>query len=129
MNTIQPSTIKLHRLSKQLELVFGTQTYRLSAEFLRVHSPSAEVRGHGKDEAVLQYGKINVGINRIAAAGNYALQIFFDDGHQSGIYTWSYLHELCVNEDQLWQTYLDALHRAGKSREPDVQVIQILTDK
>ncbi len=123
MSSSLPTKIKLHKQKKQLELVFGTQSYVLDAEFLRVLSPSAEVRGHGPGQAVLQHGKKGVGIERIAAAGNYALQIYFDDGHHSGIYTWDYLHELCLKETTLWNQYLAELHAAGKTREANAQVL------
>ncbi len=123
MSSVVPTKVKLHKQNKQLELIFSSQPYILNAEFLRVLSPSAEVRGHGSGQAVLQYGKKQVGIERIAAAGNYALQIFFDDGHYSGIYTWDYLHELCLNEQALWHKYLTELHAAGKTREADAQVL------
>lgn len=99
-----PSQIKLHRKSQTLELHF-TETYTLSAEFLRVHSPSAEVRGHGKGKEVLQLNKQDVHITHIEPQGNYAIRIIFNDGHDSGIYSWKYLHELCQQQDIKWQTY------------------------
>ena len=116
--------VHLHRQSKRLELIVDKVSYQLSAEYLRVHSPSAEVRGHGPGQDKLQFGKINVGINSINAAGNYGLRIEFDDGHNSGIYTWSYLTELCLNRDKNWQSYLAKLRREGKHRDPDTSVIQ-----
>ena len=82
-----PSKIQLHKQSQQLELHFGGEQFLLPAEFLRVHSPSAEVKGHGPGQAVLQYGKKDVAISKIERAGNYALKLIFDDGHDSGIYT------------------------------------------
>lgn len=121
-----PTKIQLHKQSRLLELEFGAQSYQLSAEYLRVHSPSAEVKGHGPNQAVLQYGKQDVNINGIARAGNYAVQISFDDGHDSGIYTWDYLYTLCVNHDRNWQNYLDALASAGKSRERDTSVVKFV---
>ena len=117
MAEIRPSNIRLHKKSKTLELVYGDNSYELRAEFLRVHSPSAEVRGHGVGNGVLQTGKKFVGIVGLEAAGNYALKITFDDGHDSGLYTWDYLHKLCIEHDSLWKAYLDALKDAGESRD------------
>lgn len=125
-----PDKVQLHRQSRQLELHYGNQngnqSFRLDAEFLRAHSPSAEVRGHGAGQGQLPHGKREVAITAVAAAGNYALQLTFDDGHDSGIYTWDYLYDLGVNQERYWQDYLDALHREGKSREPDTQVVKLL---
>ncbi|MAM71431.1 MAG: 1-(5-phosphoribosyl)-5-((5-phosphoribosylamino)methylideneamino)imidazole-4-carboxamide isomerase [Gammaproteobacteria bacterium] len=123
-----PGDIKLHKKSGQLELVYTDGAYTLSAEFLRVHSPSAEVRGHGVGQEVLQYGKKQVLISNIESVGNYALRLHFDDDHNSGIYTWEYLRELCLQEEALWQKYLNRLQAAGQSREPlpaDTQVVTI----
>ena len=100
-----PKQIKLHKKTQQLELVFADSTYSLSAEFLRVHSPSAEVKGHGPGQEVLQLNKENVTITNVLAQGNYAIKIVFSDGHDSGIYTWSYLYELGENEQTLWAEY------------------------
>lgn len=91
--------------------------YDLPYEFLRVHSPSAEVRGHGVGNEVLQYGKKDVTLLRIEPAGNYALKLVFDDGHDSGLYDWNYLHHLALNQESLWADYLQKLQTAGKSRE------------
>lgn len=121
-----PTKVQLHRRSKQLELHFHGQAYQLSCEFLRVHSPSAEVKGHGPGQEVLQTGKKNVGIDSLEATGNYALRIVFDDGHDSGIYSWEYLYRLCREQESMWQDYLQALHRAGKTREPGVQVVNLM---
>lgn len=121
-----PSKIQLHKQSQQLELHFGGEQFLLPAEFLRVHSPSAEVKGHGPGQAVLQYGKKEVGISKIERAGNYALKLIFDDGHDTGIYTWSYFYELGKNQEQLWQDYLDELHKAGKSREKDTSLVKFI---
>lgn len=121
-----PDKVLLHKTSRQLELVYGDRSYRLDAEYLRVLSPSAEVRGHGAGQGTLPVGKQEVGIQSIAAAGNYALAIVFDDGHDSGIYTWDYLHDLCVNQNRYWQDYLEQLRSAGKSRAPDTQVVKLL---
>ena len=121
-----PTKIQLHKKSRTLELGYDEQSFILSAEFLRVHSPSAEVKGHSPGQAVLQFGKINTGINRISTAGNYALQIFFDDDHNSGIFTWAYLRELCLHKDQNWQLYLDKLTASGKNRDPDTATIKFI---
>lgn len=121
-----PEQIKLHSRSQELELSYaGGHHYRLSAEFLRVYSPSAEVRGHGRGQEVLQTGKIHVQIRDIVAVGNYAIQLVFDDGHDSGIYSWSYLRELGENQQALWQDYLDRLRAANASRDPDEQVVTL----
>jgi len=121
-----PTKIQLHKQSQTLELHFGHEHYSLTAEFLRVHSPSAEVMGHGPNQAVLQFGKKDVGISKIERAGNYAIKLFFDDGHDSGIYTWNYLYELGSNQEKLWQEYLDALVHAGKTREKDTNIVKFV---
>lgn len=122
-----PSSIRFHKKSSQLELSYGADnTYFLSAEFLRVHSPSAEVVGHSPDQKKLQYGKQNVGIRQIERQGNYALRIHFDDEHNTGIYTWDYLHYLASNKDGIWKIYLDELHRANKSRDPHEVPVQFV---
>ena len=121
-----PTNITLHQQSKSLELGYANgEKHALSCEFLRVHSPSAEVRGHGKGQEVLQTGKINVHIQDIIPCGNYAIQLVFSDGHDSGIYSWHYLYELGKNQAQYWETYEAALREAGASRDPDVQVVQL----
>ncbi|WP_415886029.1 gamma-butyrobetaine hydroxylase-like domain-containing protein [Neptuniibacter sp. QD37_6] len=112
-----PTQIKLHKKSRTLELSYEDKTFELSAEYLRVHSPSAEVRGHGIGNGVLQTGKKHVGIKELIPSGNYALKIVFDDGHDSGIYTWDCLHDLAYNHDQYWQEYLQKLADAGESRD------------
>lgn len=121
-----PSKIRLHKQSRQLELQFGDETLLLSAEFLRVHSPSAEVKGHGPGQAVLQHGKREVAITHIERAGNYAIKLVFDDGHNTGIYTWEYLYHLGRNQESLWQAYLDALHQAGKTRAANTSVVRLI---
>ena len=116
MSTI-PRDIKLHAKSRTLELIYSdSETFELTAEFLRVHSPSAEVRGHGIGNGVLQTGKQLVGIKGVEATGNYALKIIFDDGHDSGLYTWEYLYDLSHNQDHYWNRYLEALREAGETR-------------
>ncbi len=121
-----PSDIKLHTQSKTLELVYsGSERYELSCEYLRVYSPSAEVKGHGPGQEVLQTGKTNVTINAIEPVGNYALQLFFSDDHDSGIYSWDYLYQLGTNKEAWWQDYLERLNEAGASRDPEIQVVRI----
>lgn len=112
-----PQKIKLHKKSKSLELSFADGHFELSAEYLRVHSPSAEVRGHGVGQEILQHSKKFVGIDNIEMSGNYALKISFDDGHDSGLFTWDYLHTLCHQQETIWQKYLDQLAAEGKSRD------------
>ncbi|MFW1676545.1 gamma-butyrobetaine hydroxylase-like domain-containing protein [Pontibacter sp. JAM-7] len=112
-----PSQIKLHKKSRTLELTYADGSYELTAEFLRVHSPSAEVRGHGIGNGILQTGKQWVAIKEVLPSGNYALKIVFDDGHDSGLYTWEYLHDLCHNQADYWQRYLKQLEAAGASRD------------
>ncbi len=130
-----PSAVKLHRRSAILELQYGDgEQYQLPAELLRVYSPSAEVRGHGKGQAVLQTGKRDVGLLKVEPIGHYAIKLTFDDGHDSGIYSWDYLYQLCLEKDTRWQSYLNDLANAGASRDPNernaalsdsVQVINI----
>lgn len=119
-----PSAIQLHKASKTLELHYGDDRYSLSAEFLRVHSPSAEVQGHG--QPILQVGKLHVGLKGVEPAGQYALKLVFDDGHDSGLFTWDYLYELATRQEQLWADYLAALAAAGKSRDPDESVVKLM---
>lgn len=121
-----PQHIKLHRKSRELALHYRDgREHRLSAEFLRVYSPSAEVRGHGHGQEVLQTGKLHVQIVNVKAVGNYALQLEFDDGHDSGIYAWDYLEELAEQQPALWENYLQRLDAAGASRDPDEQVVTL----
>jgi DUF971 family protein len=102
-----------------LELAFSDGAhFRLSYEFLRVHSPSAEVRGHGPGQETLQTGKRDVAIKDVEAVGHYAIRPTFSDGHDSGIYSWDYLHDLGTRHDELWQRYLARLAEAGASRDP-----------
>jgi DUF971 family protein len=128
MNKIDkiPVNIQLHQRSAVLELEYDNgKTYQLSCEFLRVLSPSAEVQGHGRGQEVLQTGKKNVKINNIKPVGKYAIQLVFDDGHDSGLYSWRYLHELCENQEAYWKNYLQRLHETGEGRDPDVQVVRL----
>jgi DUF971 family protein len=120
-----PTAIELHKASRTLTLKYGEQEqYSLPAEFLRVHSPSAEVQGHGNP--ILQTGKIAVGLSRIEPAGNYALKLIFDDGHDSGLYSWDYLYQLATRQEQLWADYLEELRKAGKSRDPSESVVKLM---
>jgi DUF971 family protein len=114
-----PTEIKLHRKSRLMEITFDDgERFELSYEFLRVHSPSAEVRGHGPGQEVLQTGKKEVDIVELEPVGTYAVQPRFSDGHATGIYSWEYLYELGSNRDQLWRGYLERLQNAGARREP-----------
>jgi DUF971 family protein len=114
-----PIEIILHQQSKHLEIAFDDGArYLLPFEFLRVHSPSAEVRGHGPGQETLQVGKAQVNVTGVEPVGSYALKIIFDDGHDSGLYTWEYLHELGKYKDAMWHDYLQKLAAAGETREP-----------
>ncbi|NBA94080.1 gamma-butyrobetaine hydroxylase-like domain-containing protein [Pseudomonas sp. R5(2019)] len=125
MTTKLPTAIELHKASKTLTLKYADgEVHHLPAEFLRVHSPSAEVQGHGKP--ILQFGKIGVGLTRIEPAGQYALKLTFDDGHDSGLFTWEYLYQLGVRQEQLWADYLDELRVAGKSRDPSESIVKLM---
>ena len=120
---MNPTGITYHRTSKTLELTYpGRQGATLPAELLRVYSPSAEVRGHSDAERVLQTGKKHVGIDRIEAVGNYAIRIVFDDGHDTGIYSWGFLRDLADNEADYWRRYLDELEEKNASRLPTIPV-------
>lgn len=113
-----PIGITLHQASRRLEVEFSTdERYEMSCEFLRVHSPSAEVRGHGPGQGTLQIGKEGVNILAIEPVGQYAVRLVFDDGHATGLYTWDYLRRLGRERDQLWRRYLDALAAAGHARD------------
>lgn len=125
-----PIEVKLHKKSAVLELVYSSEErYELSAEYLRVYSPSAEVKGHGPGQEVLQFGKQGVAIVKLEATGSYAIKPSFSDGHNSGIYTWTYLYELCHNYPTLWQDYLDKLHAAGKLRQALPDQTEVITLK
>ena len=113
----QPTEITLHQQSRELEIAFGDGArYRLSYEFLRVHSPSAEVRGHGPKQEILQTGKQDVKVLGVEPIGSYAMKIVFSDGHDSGLYTWEYLRHLGDHRDVMWQDYLHKMEAAGASR-------------
>jgi len=114
-----PTEIKLHQLSRRLEITFNNGTrFELPYEFLRVYSPSAEVRGHGPGQEVLQVGKKNIAIKGIEPVGSYAVTLTFSDGHDTGIYSWDYLYELGANYVALWGRYVNRMEAAGASREP-----------
>ena len=113
-----PENLVVHQKSKVLELTYADEKkYLLPFEFLRVHSTSAEVRGHGAGQEILQTGKRQVSILSLEPVGNYALKPTFTDGHDSGLFTWEYLHELCQNQDAMWQEYLARLEAAGVTRD------------
>ena len=118
-NTPQPTEIKLHQKSRVLEIEFADgKTFSLPCEFLRVYSPSAEVRGHGPGQEVLQTGKRTIEITAIEPVGTYAIQPQFSDGHNTGIYSWDLLYDYGVRRDEMWKHYLERLKNAGASREP-----------
>lgn len=122
-----PTKVQLRDKGRELVLSYADgRRYELSAEYLRVESPSAEVQGHGGEGGELPYGKENVRITSVVRTGHYALQFVFDDGHDSGIYTWEYLWQLARERDQRWRNYLQKLHERGISREPDVQVVRLI---
>ena len=117
-NSPRPTEIKLHQKSRELEIAFDDQReFRFSCEFLRVHSPSAEVRGHGPGQEVLQVGKKNVEITAIEPVGTYGVKLVFSDGHDTGIYSWDYFHDLGVKQNEYWKTYLARMERASAMRE------------
>ncbi len=114
-----PTEIKLHQKSRVLEIAFADGAiFRLPCEFLRVYSPSAEVRGHGPGQEVLQTGKKDVEISRIEPVGQYAVQLHFSDGHDTGIYSWDLLYDYGMRQDEMWRHYLRRMEEAGASREP-----------
>lgn len=118
-NTPCPTEISLHQASRQLEIAFDNgKRFTLSCELLRVWSPSAEVRGHGAGPGVLQTGKRLVNIVAIDPVGQYAVKLSFDDGHNTGLYSWDHLYDLGCHAEQYWQQYLDRLAAAGASRDP-----------
>ena len=116
--TPHPVSLTLHQQSRVLEIAFDDgRSFRLPYEFLRVNSPSAEVRGHGPGQEVLQAGKRDVTISEMEPVGHYAVRPRFSDGHDTGIYSWDYLYDLGARQDELWARYLDRLAAAGASRE------------
>ena len=122
-----PTRVVVPEAKDSLLLEFSDRKeYNLPAEFLRVHSPSAEVRGHGEGNETLQFGKRDIKIVSLEHTGNYALQIVFSDDHDSGIYSWEYLRKLAENQKTMWSAYLEKIHRAGLSRDSESQVIKLL---
>mgnify|MGYP001167408785 CR=1 FL=1 len=118
-DTPVPSDIKLHRVSKLLELHYpGGEHFSLPCEYLRVFTPSAEAKGHGVGQEILQVGKRDVTIDAIEAVGNYALKFIFSDGHDTGLYSWDLLYNLGKHHEELWQEYLKRLELASLSRDP-----------
>ena len=118
-NTPRPTEIKLHQKSRLLEIAFDDgKRYNLPCEYLRVFSPSAEVRGHGPGQEVLQVGKRAVEIKAIEPVGVYAVKLVFSDGHDTGLYSWEYLYELGEKQESSWKSYLARLDQAGASRDP-----------
>ncbi len=112
-----PTEIRLHQKSRLMEIAFADgKTFKLPYEFLRVHSPSAEVRGHGAGQEVLQVGKREIEIRALEPVGSYAVQPTFSDSHATGIYSWEYLYHLGENQDRLWAEYLEKLNKAGAGR-------------
>lgn len=119
-DTPTPTEIKLHQKSRRLEIAYSDgRTFSLSYEYLRVFSPSAEVRGHGPGQEVLQAGKRDVDVVSLDPVGSYAVQPTFSDGHATGIYSWDYLYSLGTDQDRLWADYLQKLAAAGRRREPE----------
>lgn len=118
----RPTDIRLHQTSRVLEVTFDDALHaELPCEFLRVYSPSAEVRGHGVGQESLQTDKENVNITNIEPIGHYAVRLTFSDGHNTGLYSWDYLYELAQNHDALWLKYLDRLAAAGIERKTQQQ--------
>jgi DUF971 family protein len=116
-NKPYPVAINLHQKSRVLEVEYDAgEKFELSCEYLRVYSPSADVKGHGPGQEVLQVGKENVNIKEIEPVGNYAVRLVFDDEHTTGLYSWDYLYELGIEHDDNWMTYLDALKQVGYVR-------------
>ena len=128
MNAPRPIRILLHKVSRELEVGYAQdKTYRLPAEYLRVHSPSAEVQGHGKP--VLVGGKRNVGIKSVEPVGRYAVKLVFDDGHDTGLFSWDVLADLGENQAAYWATYEQRLADMGMSRDSDVVKLAALQPK
>ena len=114
----RPTEIHLHQVSRVLDVAFDDgKSFSLPVEYLRVYSPSAEVRGHGPGQETLQVGKREVNIEAIEPVGVYAVKLVFTDGHDTGIYSWDYLYDLGARHDTNWKTYLARLQQAGKSRD------------
>lgn len=125
MRTPRPEKINVKGGSRVLELAYDHEVYALSFEFLRVHSPSAEVQGHG--QPVLQTGKRDVQITKVEPVGNYGLKLTFSDGHDTGIYTWNILYDFCKNHARYWNAYLDQIEQSGASREVELAQVKTCT--
>jgi DUF971 family protein len=122
-NSPIPTEIKLHQQSRVMEVAFNDDSrFTMPFEYLRVFSPSAEVRGHGPGQEVLQVGKKNIEIKNIEPVGQYAVVLVFSDGHDSGIYSWDYLYDLGAKQEFYWNSYLRRMDEAGASREPKIVV-------
>ncbi len=122
---MNPTGITYHKTAKTLELTYpGEVAATVPAELLRIYSPSAEVRGHSESERVLQTGKKHVGISALEPVGNYAIRIVFDDGHDTGIYSWAFLRDLADNQQDYWRRYLAELNDKNASRLPAIPVGQ-----
>lgn len=118
-----PIEIKLHQKSRILDISFSDgKNFQFTCEFLRVHSPSAEVCGHSAGQEILQTGKKLVSIQQINPVGKYAIQLNFTDGHNTGLYSWDLLYNYGLNQDKMWQRYLQRMEDAGASRDPDVRI-------
>ena len=121
-----PIKIKINKKTGSLSLEYQeNENFLLTGEYLRVHSPSAEVKGHGKGQEILQDGKKFVKICSVESVGNYALKLIFSDSHDSGIYTWSYLYDLAIHQKKYWDIYLKKLSDSGKYRDPSLQALRI----
>ena len=121
----QPTSLTVHQRSRVVEVGFDDgRVFRIPFELMRICSPSAEVQGHGPGQEVLQTGKRDVGITAIEPVGSYAVKLVFSDGHDTGLYSWDYLHDLGRDQERLWQHYLQRLQEAGASREPNAPMRQ-----
>ena len=119
-NNLNLLTISLHKKSRILEIVYDNDiSFKLPCEYLRVFSPSADVKGHGPGQEILQLGKENANIKEIEPVGNYAVRLIFNDGHDTGLYTWDYLYELGENYENNWTNYLNELNKSGYKRKQD----------
>jgi DUF971 family protein len=126
-DTPTPTEIKLHQKSRLLEIAFSDgRSFSLTCEFLRVFSPSAEVRGHGPGQEVLQAGKRGVDIVSLDPVGSYAVQPTFSDGHATGIFSWDYLYSLGTDQERLWADYLQKLAAAGRGRDPEQGLTSVI---
>tara|TARA_B110000444_G_scaffold34071_1_gene29471 strand:+ start:2053 stop:2427 length:375 start_codon:yes stop_codon:yes gene_type:complete len=123
---VTPIKIKINKKTGSLSLEYQEdENFLLTGEYLRVHSPSAEAKGHGKGQEILQDGKKFVKICSVESVGNYALKLIFSDSHDSGIYTWSYLYDLAIHQKKYWDIYLKKLSDSGKYRDPSLQALRI----